>query len=70
MKEPSEAARAVNLEQRNKKDIRERVIIIVMAIVIMSSIRRIVDNKRVKFRCEVSEFDISDVRFRFTPFQM
>ena len=25
---------------------------------------------RVKFRCEVSEFDISDVRFRFTPFQM
>ena len=41
-----------------------------MAIVIMSSIRRIVDNKRVKFRCEVSEFDISDVRFRFTPFQM
>ena len=41
MKEPSEAARAVNLEQRNKKES----IIIVMAIVIMSSIRRIVDNK-------------------------
>ena len=25
---------------------------------------------RVKYRCEVSEFAISDVRFQFTPFQM
>ena len=41
-----------------------------MEIPIRLSIIVVMNMIRVKFRCEVSEFAISDVRFRFTPFQM